>query len=542
MPAMVRSRQRLAFLILSIPILVIVAALLYMVGMRHLEGDPRTFWQSLAWAAETLTTTGYGADSSWQHPVMVVIVGLWQFVGVFLVFLIFPVYLIPFLEERFEKRLPTEVRPLSGHLVVYRYSSAVATLLDEIEGAGIEGLVIESDDVVARQLIARGRRVLTGRLEDGVLERAHVAAARTLVANGSDDENAAVILSARQLGCEGEILAIVEEPMHRQPMLLAGATAAFTPRHVLGAALAAQASHRLRSTVRGAQHLGRKLVIHEVLVGMDSPMAGQTLAEAGVGQRTGVTVLGQWIGGDLQANPKAETRIAPNGILVLAGSTEALSRFSDACAGSSVDPLAPIVVAGYGEVGRKVAELLRDADEPVRILDREVPEADIIGDVLDPRLLEELQVARARAVVLALDSDAATLFASVIIRDLAPRVPIIARVNRSENVERIHAAGADFALSISRIAGQILTRRLLGEEAIALDSRLRVLKTSASGLAGRHPAEVGIRERTGCSVVAVERGDDLIVDLGPNFRFQAEDTIFVAGTDSATRSFLGLLD
>jgi hypothetical protein len=34
-------------------------------------------------------------------------------------------------------------------------------------------------------------------------------------------------------------------------------------------------------------------------------------------------------------------------------------------------------------------------------------------------------------------------------------VPIIARVNQSENVERIHAAGADFALSISRVAGQI---------------------------------------------------------------------------------------
>ena len=36
---------------------------------------------------------------------MVLLVVAVQFLGVFLVFLIFPIYLIPFLEERFETRL-----------------------------------------------------------------------------------------------------------------------------------------------------------------------------------------------------------------------------------------------------------------------------------------------------------------------------------------------------------------------------------------------------------------------------------------------------
>ena len=51
-------------------------------------------------------------------------------------------------------------------------------------------------------------------------------------------------------------------------------------------------------------------------------------------------------------------------------------------------------------------------------------------------------------------------------------------------------------------------------------------------------AEAAIRDRTGCSVVAVERGDELIVDLGRSFRFEAEDTAFVAGSSPATRAFL----
>jgi Trk K+ transport system NAD-binding subunit len=537
---MLRSQKRLILLILAVPVVLVLAALAYMVGMTQLEGDPRGFWDSLSWASETLSTTGYGADVSWNHPLMVLLVIVCQFVGVFLVFLIFPIYLIPFLEERFEKRLPTEVRPLANHVVIYRYSAAVATLLDELDRAGVEGLVVEPDENVARQLVGRGQAVLVGRLEDGALQRAHIGAARCLIANGTDDENAAVILTARQLGCTGDILALVEEPLHRQPMLLAGATAAYTPRHALGAALAAQASRRLRSTVKGEQHLGRSLVIREVRVGPGSPIAGQTLAEAGIGARMGVTVVGQWIGGKLQSTPTAATRIAPNGILVLAGSAEALNRFAETCLAGGEKPGAPVVVAGHGEVGRKVAQLLRDAGEPVRVLDRSEPGADVIGDVLDVRVLEALDISNARAVVLALDSDPATLFASVIIRDLAPRVPIIARVNQSENVDRIHAAGADFALSIARVAGQILSRRLLGEEAIALDDELKVLKTAVPRLTGRNPAEAEIRERTGCSVVAVERGDQLIVQLDRDFRFEAEDTAFVAGSSSATRMFLDL--
>ncbi len=469
---------------------------------------------------------------------MVLFVVTLQFVGVFLIFLVFPIYLIPFLEERFERRLPTTVGQLSDHLVVYRHGPAVETVLEEVERAGIEVIVIEPDAAKARKLMARGQRVLAVQLEDGALEKASVADARALIANGSDDEDAAVILSARQLGCQGEILALVEDPLHLPPMRLAGATAAYTPRHVLGAALAAQASRRLQSSVSGAQHLGRKLAIQDVRVGPESPLAGQTLGEAGVGRRTGVTVLGQWIGGDLEAQPTAEMRIAPNGILVLAGSAGAIERFQAACVGGIEPSTTPAVVAGYGEVGRKVVQLLRDAGEPVKVVDRLADGADVVGDVLDRRVLEDLEIASASAVVLALDSDSATLFASVVIRDLAPRVPIIARVNRSENVERIHAAGADFALSISQVAGQILARRLLGEEAIALDAQLKVLKTSADPLAGKRPADLRIRERTGCSVVAVERGDELKVDLGADFRFERGDTAFVAGSDAATREYL----
>lgn len=538
---MLRSRKRLIWLLAVLPVILVLFAFLYMAGMTWLEGSPRGFWMSLEWAAETLSTTGFGADHTWSHPAMVVYVVLVQFVGVFLIFLIFPVYIIPFLEERFEARLPTTVPRRHGHVIVYRDGPAVSSLLEEGRRAGIDMLVVEPDEARARRLLERGEDVLWGRLEDHVLEKAHLLDARSFIANGSDEENAAVILAARQLGYEKEILALVEDPHHRRPIVLAGATGALTPRHMLAAALAARASRRVSPEVNEVLQIGHRLQVAEARIPADSDVAGRTLAAAGIGQRTGVTVIGQWVGGRLATQLTAETRIEPGGILVLVGSDESIDRFEAAVRRTSRQRTGPFVVAGYGEVGHKVVELLTDVGESVRVVDRRALEGvDVAGDVLETSVLEAAGVADARAVILALDNDSATLFATVILKDLAPDVPVIARVNLSDNLERIHRAGADFALSISQVSGQILVRRLLGEESVAVDPALKVVRVGGARLAGGTPRGLSVRERTGASVVAVERGDELIVEVGPDFGFEERDTVVICGDHEATRRFQGL--
>lgn len=537
---MLRSRRRLLLLIGFLPVLVFAAALLYMAGMAWLEGSPRTFWQSVEWASETITTTGYGSDSRWNHPVMVLFVMAIQFIGVFLVILIFPVYLIPFLEERFETRLPQEApADLEGHAVIYRYGPAVETLLAELSTAEVPVLVLEPDEAVARRLFEEGQPVVNRALGEGALRGARLERARAVIANGTDDENASLILSARQRGYAGPILALVEEPYHRKPMMLAGATATFTPRHILGAALAARASQRISPRVAGIQQLGRNLQVAEVRVSRDSPLAGRTLDVAAVGTRTGATVIGQWVGGELEVLSGAGTRIEPGGTLVVVGSSQSIEKLSDLAAGNvAMRRDGHFVVGGGGEVGRKVAELLKAVGEDVKLIDRQPgPEVDVVGDVLDMRVLNDAGVRDAQAVILALDTDSATLFATVILKDFAPDVPVIARVNRADNVERIHRAGAYFALSISQVSGQMLAKKLLGEEAFLIDPQLKVLKVSPDGFANKRPADLDVRRRTGCSVVAVERGDEVLVEFGPGFRFQPDDTLYVCGSHAAVRRF-----
>lgn len=534
-----RSQKRLLALLVGLIVLLLVSSVLYMVGMSRLEGQTRTFWRALEFAAETLSTTGYGSDGNWNNPWMVIFVVILQFAGVFLIFLIFPVYLIPFLEERFEARLPKEAPSLSDHVIVYRYGPAVVTLLDDLGHAGVSTVVIESDEQMARRVIERGHNVVFGTLEERALEKAGIDSARTLIANGSDDEDAAVTLAARQLGFEGEVLALVEEPFHRKPIMLAGATAAFTPRHVLGAALAARASQRISPTVADIQQLGAQLLVSEVRITERSSLAGKTLSEAELGRKTGVTVIGQWVGGRLIAPPTAAMRLEAGGVMIVVGNATSLERFEEVCGGAALyRRQGHFVVAGYGEVGSKVVELLKGVGEEVRVIDRDAREGvDVVGNVLDPRVLEEADLASAQALIVALDTDSATLFATVIVKDLEPRMPVIARVNRAVNVERIHRAGADFALSISQVSGQILARRLLGEEAIAFDPLLKLQRVESPDLAGKHPAELGIRERTGCSVVAIERDGELIQEFGDDFRFAGDDRIYVCGSSRATRSF-----
>jgi hypothetical protein len=41
-----RSQKRLLILLACVPLLLLLSALLYMLGMTYLEGEPRSFWSA----------------------------------------------------------------------------------------------------------------------------------------------------------------------------------------------------------------------------------------------------------------------------------------------------------------------------------------------------------------------------------------------------------------------------------------------------------------------------------------------------------------
>jgi Kef-type K+ transport system membrane component KefB/Trk K+ transport system NAD-binding subunit len=441
----------------------------------------------------------------------------------------------PLVEERYDGKLRHKLPNVEDHVVIYGYGAEVATLMKELDGRGIDTVVIEADEARARRLQARGVKVVQASIAEGDLDLRPLVKARALVANGDDEYNATLAISARELGFEGPIVALIDNPNRRAPLQLAGATAAFTPTHVLAAAVAVRASAQIGPRITGVQPLGNLLEVVEVRIHDKSSLAYKTLAESEVHSQTGVHIVGQWSEGMLTAAPAADEPLQPGMILIGAGSPDSIIRLSEIA--RPIRKQGRIVVAGYGNVGSKLVEMLGDAGEDVCVIDeRDLPNVDVIGDVLDSSVLERAGVADARVVILAGDNDSATLLAATVVRDFAPHIPIIACAELEENVSRLQHGGADFALSVSQVAGQLLAHHILGKM-VSQQAHIKLVKHPAAGLIGRHPLDSAIDATRQCRIVAVERDGEIIQEFASDFVLTEHDDIYVCGSVDALNRF-----
>lgn len=532
-----RSTRRLLALLIALPVLLMALAFLYMLGSNYLEGNPRSYLWSLEWASETLTNTGYGADARWNHPLMNLFVMSTQWLGIFIIFLIFPIFVLPFFEERFEARFDRSLPAIEGYVLFHRYVPEVEFLIDELRGVGTPLVIIEKEESIARGLRDRGYQVVLGDVDADPALLDGVERAKALITATDDQMDVSFIMMARERGFAGLICALAQDPLHRAPMMKLGASVVYTPEHVLGAALAARASARISPRVEGLQPIGTRVGVGEFRVHTASPLAGQRLGDLRLREGYGVTVIGQWINGRFELATGPETRIEPRVILVAVGAHENLTKVELLAA--PIKRTGPIVVAGYGAVGQKVAQMLRDAEEETLVIDlHPAAGVDVVGNVLDQATLEQARVREASAVVLALSSDSAGVFAAAIVRDYAPDVPLIARVNRAVSVARLYQAGADFAISMGQVSGQILAYHLLGESAVSVEQRLKFSRLQPGTLVGQHPWHAGVRERTGAAVVAVDRASGVFVEFEPEFRAERDDVVFVCGTLEALDRYM----
>ena len=524
-----RSTKRLLVLLSLLPAAVLILGTVYMILMGQFEESPRTFLESLQWASETLTTTGYGNDSHWKHPVVALFVILGQFLGQFLVFLIFPVFVLPFFEEQFEVRLQHVLPAMDGKVLFYRYGPAIESLLDDLHRAKCPFVIFEEEMQTARLLRDRGYNVVLGNLADDPTVLLRVRQARAVVTNSDDHANAACTLIVREYGFSGPVYALAGEPLYRAPMLQIGATDVFTPAHVLGGALASRASARISQPAEGMHLLGTQLSLAEFRIRAGSPLAGKRLGDLHLRQNYGVSVIGQWHSGVFTTSKGSETVVEAGGILVVVGPPANLQKVERMA--MPIRRTGPIILAGFGTVGSKVAQMLNDAQEDFTVIDR-VPAAgvDVVGNVLETSTLDKARVREASAVILALSDDSEAVFATAVVRDYAPEVPLIVSVSRTRNTERLYRAGADFAFSEGQVAGQILAYQLLDEQAVPVENRIKFSRMSAGEMAGWHPWRSEVLERTGAKIIAVERAQDVLVDFSDNFEIASDDALLVCGT------------
>lgn len=187
-----------------------------------------------------------------------------------------------------------------------------------------------------------------------------------------------------------------------------------------------------------------------------------------------------------------------------------------------------VIICGWGRVGRTISRELAAAgqDHVVVELDEAKVEsrttASVVGDATDDVVLRRAGLQRARALVAALDNDAANLFVTLSARSIKPDLFIVSRVRIEENEEKLRRAGADRLINPQSIGGSRAAAFLLQPHVTEfldvvmhdrdIEFRLEEMTvTSSSVLTGSSIKDAHIRDKTGALVLALREPDGTFV-------------------------------
>ena len=533
-----RATGYLVFLLLAL----LLTAIGYQFGMRVYEDRPRTLLESLRFTVEMFTTTGFGGDAPWTSPQMQAYVAVTDLLGMAALVGALPVFVGPILESALSTDAPQQLDDsVTDHVIVCSYTARADRLIQKLESNDVPYVLVDDDPEGAADLYEEGYRAINAdpQSTEG-LEAAGLGSARALFADVSDQVDASIVLAARELSDDLLIVSVVEEPDRARYHRLAGADQVLTPRQLLGESLVQKVTTALRSQVGDAIELNDELELVEVSIRHGSELAGTTLAGSRIRERAGVNVVGAWFRGEFDASPPPDVTLQPGTVLLVSGRPEQLEQLveltqSSVRAFSSGETL----IVGHGTVGQTVAAEFEELGVSHTVIDKvEMEGVDIVGDATETETLSTAGIEDAQTVVLALPDDTTTEFATLVIRDMVPDIEIIARVQEDANISKTYRAGADYVLSLSTVTGRMSASYLLeNRDTISMKQQVEVIQTSTPGLVGRTIADAGIRERTGCTVLAIRRGTETVTDIGPDTSVTEDDKLVVVGASDDIHTF-----
>src|SRR4051794_12307041 len=176
------------------------------------------------------------------------------------------------------------------------------------------------------------------------------------------------------------------------------------------------------------------------------------------------------------------------------------------------------IVCGFGRVGRQVAADLRAADALYVVIDADSANRDaayapgvrfLQAQPSDEDALRDAGIARARAVIACVDSDAENIFIALTARELRPDIAIVARASQEESESKLRRAGATRVISPYKSSGTEMARLALhpnvsGTMDVAAEYRLEEIAVQ--------PGSMGIDRtvgdvRGGSFIVGVRHAD-----------------------------------
>jgi Trk K+ transport system NAD-binding subunit len=532
------KRQRLlAVFVLGLAAIVGTYTVLYNLGMQFFEGRPQSVFRSFQTVTETMTTTGYGADSPWETPVMNVFVVAMQLTGIVIGFVTLRVLVIP-LFERAPLNLDDRLSSKQDHVVVAEYKRDTGVLLDELEELGVSYVLVESDPEEAKTLSDAGYQAIHGDPETRTdLERASIGKATTLITDAGD-RTASIVLTALEANEDLRVISFTPSLRRKAALAEVGVDRSVSPDALIGQRLAEKATLSV-----AVEEPTDGIVIREVLIRRHSPLHGARIADTPVVTNPDLTLVAGWFDGEFHLPPDPDNRITPNTVLVVAGPAGAVEAAASQAAGvrtARSGRQSSVVVAGFGEGGRAAVEALPE-DVSYTTVDQSTESgADVVGDVTEPETLRAADIEDASALVVTVDDDATALLTVAMARALSDGVEVLARVTDAEKASPAFRAGADYVLSVQRVCARLVAAEVHGERVIDPVGQIRLVRAASAPFAGQSLADIRRQRDRGWTVVGALRDGDVLTDAATTV--EVGDEVFVAGSDEAIAEFERTVD
>ncbi len=214
------------------------------------------------------------------------------------------------------------------------------------------------------------------------------------------------------------------------------------------------------------------------------------------------------------------------------------------------------IVCGFGRVGAGISENLRAAGRHVVTIDQDPErcgEAEslgvlaVCGNAASAETLRAAGIDRATAVMVSTGDDAANVYTVLSARAAAAHIPVIARANTGETVDRLTVAGATrvfspHAAGAQHMAAYVLKPNVAWALSELLDEKSKdmtieeVAIAPGSSYVGRTIGEVGLRQH-GVEVMAIGRdgGQQFLPDRDEEL--QPDDVLVMIGPPRNVRQF-----
>jgi voltage-gated potassium channel len=240
------------------------------------------------------------------------------------------------------RRMEKDIARLKDHYIVCGSDETAQTVIRELLLTQRDFVVVEpaKEKIDKPGALGNFLYVVGDPAEDAVLQKAGIDKAKgILLSLPTDEANLFVTITARTLNPKARIIAKGIDLKSHDKMRRAGADSVVSPSFIGGMRMVSDMVRPavvtfLDKMLYDKEHVMR---VEEVEVGKGSPLAGKTLQESAVRERTKALLVAVRKAGtkDYEFNPSSDRLVQENDVLIFIGSPEMLKEFRELAAGET---------------------------------------------------------------------------------------------------------------------------------------------------------------------------------------------------------------